>query len=1304
MAKKTKNNDPLLKKVKKGLRYVESSGGLKMINPNSSATGLYGQLYNAEELQNMPYLQGVDRQSFASDTTLQNRLFEDRYFGKIPGVPGLGRNANDLRVEYKKVLEDKGIPFNYTDDEISALSNLLGRQGTREYFGYVLRDGRSLADVFPKIYGPDAETPNKTPEKYLETYREGRDLKYGGQVRNYQNGGLTDPPIYNADLLNVSNLLPEVTVTDQLPNTVQAYMENLRRTNPIAYGATSAQNIAGQTVTDIANFLPGSGEAIDAGYAADALSQGNYGDAALYSAGFMLPFVPGKAIKKGLKEFPNLLKVGKRDAKAADYVSSINPDALDLKSIQGLTQNLSKGQETEFMGNLMRIAQRRPNQNFGFNPGSSSISDLIKANKGNPGDYRNILDVTRDVRIGSKNIYDSELGKNLNQYGEFGAVLENLPSTTPGKNIKYVINRGRIANDIAPTTKYKSGFSGDVTVGPNYLEEPLFMNTSPDPIYNMTNNRRVMDVNAANQHNFLGGQMNQRPQYIQSGSRAFIDQGKAQASKLHQIFNPRYNPTNRFGDGLNIRTAKLLDKSFDVPNPIDGTFMKFTDYKYGGNMNKYKNGGDPPKKHKDYLQYNPNYPFTGWVDSPYSYERLQNRITEDSLLLQDSWFPSNELMRNLQINREYRDKVRPYTKEELYDLKYEGDQSKAYGGRAIPQAGFGDMFKKLGQQIKTGLTGAVEGVTGGLVPATKLLRPELRQTYADEMKMGNLFGSTVGFLGGAGLFSGAGAANAATSAAGMSSVPGANTFNALYGSGINPAMMNPSLAGQASTAGASGFGNLFNLGSNFGVGNTASGMFNIYQQGQEGFAMGGRVTNPPFMSAMNRPKDVFTGPLAEPNEKINALKSEIARLEESFNSAQRVQTARGSSSFTPTMRGISSQAIKAQEELKRLTGKNYAQGGKATNMKQDMGQDINVESGELLMSAEGGQFQSMNPKAPIKEVMPGVSLVQGNQSNDNVPLKLPDGETMVFSKRLGYADKGLELVNQYKELEKTPDSNDFIGQQTKKFQLKRIKDKLQKLFREQERSKSKKIAKKTGNPQIPGAGLGDLFTKAKGFLQSDGFKQFGNKALEFAKDNPEAIYNMGQGLFAKDIPQIDASQYMTQFEPDPSLTKIDMGALMAPIRNQVASSQYNILRGGGSPAEKIAASMQLSGKAGSQLAAQEAKGQMLQNQLGLNIFERQAEIDRNNKMLALRLDMMNEQRGAARDMFFKEAVSDMGQYQTSKRGEEFMADLYNQRFGTPTTTGGNAGTGTGFNFSLGNMSQPSLGNFGLFDNYQGLNQ
>ncbi len=143
-------------------------------------------------------------------------------------------------------------------------------------------------------------------KRYIKDFKKVQ--KYGGQVRSYQDGGPTDPPIYNADLLNVSNLLPEVTVTDQLPNNVQAYMENLRRTNPIAYRATSAQNKAGQSITDIANWLPGSGEAIDAGYTADALSKGNYGDAALYGAGLALPFVPGKFFKNIAKELKRTVK------------------------------------------------------------------------------------------------------------------------------------------------------------------------------------------------------------------------------------------------------------------------------------------------------------------------------------------------------------------------------------------------------------------------------------------------------------------------------------------------------------------------------------------------------------------------------------------------------------------------------------------------------------------------------------------------------------------------------------------------------------------------------------------------------------------------------------------------------------------------------------------------------------------------------------------------------------------------------------------------------------------------------------
>jgi hypothetical protein len=453
----------------------------------------------------------------------------------------------------------------------------------------------------------------------------------------------------------------------------------------------------------------------------------------------------------------------------------------------------------------------------------------------------------------------------------------------------------------------------------------------------------------------------------------------------------------------------------------------------------------------------------------------------------------------------------------------------------------------------------------------------------------------------------------------MSSVPGANTFNTLYGGGINTAMMNPSLAGQASTAGASGFGSLFNTGNNLSsANNTASGLFDM------------------------------------------------------FNNEQTYQ-----------------QQVEGQ-------GVGFAMGGRATNMKQDMGQDINVESGELLMSDMGGQFQSMNPKAPIKEVMPGVSMVQGNQGSDNVPIKIPDGETKVFSKRLGYADKGLELVNQYKELEKTPDSNDFIGQQTKKFELNKIRKKLEELFQEQEKSKSKQIAKRTGGTKIPQAGLGDWFTKAKTFMQSDTGKAIGNFALE----NADSLYNMGAGAFAPDPQNYNINNFMPDYNPDPNLAKIDTKAILNPFQQNVNAARYSIGQSGGSPSEIIQANMQLNAKAGSQMSAAEARAQALQNQMQLGLYDTGFKADTTKGLQGLKLAMMNEQRLGQRPAFFKEGLEGFQNYFTGKRNEDFIGDIYNQRYGNLTGTG--SGTGTNFNFSLGNMAPPSLNNTGLFDNYQGL--
>ena len=146
-------------------------------------------------------------------------------------------------------------------------------------------------------------------------------------------------------------------------------------------------------------------------------------------------------------------------------------------------------------------------------------------------------------------------------------------------------------------------------------------------------------------------------------------------------------------------------------------------------INKYPNGGKV--KHPDYMQYQEDYPSTGWQDPSYDLQTYQDAITRDSTRLADAWFPSfmDREMKNMQINREYRDKTKSYTDRELQDLKFEGKQfpatdfdaflkqyqqsgidDKAYGGSYIPEYGAGGNF--LG-----GLLGNVPLVGGALSKA-----------------------------------------------------------------------------------------------------------------------------------------------------------------------------------------------------------------------------------------------------------------------------------------------------------------------------------------------------------------------------------------------------------------------------------------------------------------------------------------------------------------------------------------------------------------------------------------------------------
>ncbi len=158
--------------VRRGIRQVESLNGKLMRNPHSSASGFYGQRFS--EIKDTDLYKGT-REDFIKDTVAQNRIFDQRYYKgfETPETPSLESNAYDLYDQYSKEIKD----FGYSLEDIAVLSNFLGRQGARNYFGKVIRDGQKLEDVFPKKYGKGAEQPNKTPEEYLNITRKSYNKK-----------------------------------------------------------------------------------------------------------------------------------------------------------------------------------------------------------------------------------------------------------------------------------------------------------------------------------------------------------------------------------------------------------------------------------------------------------------------------------------------------------------------------------------------------------------------------------------------------------------------------------------------------------------------------------------------------------------------------------------------------------------------------------------------------------------------------------------------------------------------------------------------------------------------------------------------------------------------------------------------------------------------------------------------------------------------------------------------------------------------------------------------------------------------
>lgn len=167
-------------KLKRAIAQAESLNGKLMKNPDSTASGLYGQRFS--ELKKGKLYDGT-RDEFIADIDAQNRIFGIRLNEGLKSnkTTPLLKDAFDLMNEYKPQIKD----FNFSYEDIIALSNFLGRQGTREYFGNVIRDGRTLSDVYPKLYGKGIKQANKTPTEYLDITRPYYKKQYGnGEERN----------------------------------------------------------------------------------------------------------------------------------------------------------------------------------------------------------------------------------------------------------------------------------------------------------------------------------------------------------------------------------------------------------------------------------------------------------------------------------------------------------------------------------------------------------------------------------------------------------------------------------------------------------------------------------------------------------------------------------------------------------------------------------------------------------------------------------------------------------------------------------------------------------------------------------------------------------------------------------------------------------------------------------------------------------------------------------------------------------------------------------------------------------------
>ena len=131
---------------------------------NDFSSGLYGQDYSV--LKDTGIYDGT-LDEYKNDIEKQNEIFDNKINGVLnENSKSMGKAAKEIQYEYRNL----NVP--YTQTEIAGLINFMGELNTKKFIEGTYRDGSSLDEMFPNLYGEDLESKSKTPYEFMRQFRE----------------------------------------------------------------------------------------------------------------------------------------------------------------------------------------------------------------------------------------------------------------------------------------------------------------------------------------------------------------------------------------------------------------------------------------------------------------------------------------------------------------------------------------------------------------------------------------------------------------------------------------------------------------------------------------------------------------------------------------------------------------------------------------------------------------------------------------------------------------------------------------------------------------------------------------------------------------------------------------------------------------------------------------------------------------------------------------------------------------------------------------------------------------------------